>query len=70
MGAYVFDNLHLHDDEVEEFVRRALDPTYVRDGSVSDWEFAMRDLSRYIAQVLIDKIPELAPPDSRPDEER
>lgn len=62
MGAFVFDDLHLHDDEVEEFVKLALDPTYVRDGGVSDWEFAMRDLSRYIAHMLVDKVPELAPP--------
>lgn len=68
MGAYVFDNLHAHDDEVEEFVRLALDPSYARDGSVSDWEFAMRDVSRYIALLLVDKIPELAPPGTETDD--
>jgi hypothetical protein len=61
MGAFVFNDLHIKDDPLEEFIELAMDPSYVRDGSVSDWEFAMRDLSAYIAQRFIDTIPELAP---------
>lgn len=61
MGAFVFNDLHLHDDEVKKFVKLALDATYVRDGNVSDWEFAMRDLSRYVAHCLVAAVPELDP---------
>jgi hypothetical protein len=58
MGAYIFNDLHLRDEDVEEFVRLAMEP-YTRDGSVSDWEFAMRDLSRYIAERIVHNTPEV-----------
>ena len=61
MGAFVFNDLHIKDDPLIEFVKLALDPTYVRDGNVSDWEFAMRDRCKYIAQRFVDEIAELDP---------
>lgn len=58
MGAFRFE-LTLKDEQVEEFISAALDPAYVRDGGVSDWEFGMRDSARYIAEAFIRAVPEM-----------
>lgn len=58
MGAWDI-HVTLRDTQVEEFITAAFEP-YKRDGSVSDWEFGMRDNARYIAQRFIDVVPELA----------
>ena len=58
VGAYKFE-VTLRDTQVEEFIAAAFEP-YTADGSVSDWEFGMRENARHIAERFIQAAPELA----------